>query len=867
MGWWSSFKSFATRNTSSSSSTSTPTKTSTTTTTNLPPQKQDPIRNIDTSGGGVTIRGEQAWSGSSGGGGSSTPISVTSDLSPKQTEQVLASKGYKQAYLSPAGSSTTPTSPTVIKAAKEEVNKPRSYVPPPTKQDVAPTTWWGKNKLAFQTVYTASPFGMTTKIPDEYHDKRETGASRWFNTLSFKEAREGILDQRIKVATAKEQTEAINAFTTKLDAAPEDIKYDVYQAGTADLTFKGVVSTEKEGVTTFSSSALTPSRSQSYYDWEKSKGDTLAKTFLVARSGGAEAVKFYGGGLAIGGVAKGFGIAKVVAKYPKTVKGVQAGLLGLYGTGATVSYITTPKEYKGIRLAEIGGQVAGIGALIYGARSNAKYNKQIAAKNYEKSLQSKHLQNVKQLGLNSKYAKTGYQQVGTGKTLSSSVQKNIASKFGVSQSTVREASLFKQARMVKSSAGFKPYKYSKYGISFSQKTPTGFTEKAYKFKIYASKPVSIEKLTTIGSGKYAFSSRSIFVKGKFISAGSYLSKTTKVSSFDYGRGVKEASYLTETRLITKPYKATSFKGLWKTVGKTYGTGTTLSTTSTAPDYKNVRGGLRVAKEGSYIFGVKGVGQPTWATKNIYFGDITNAPKSTRIGATDYSAWAKTTSSGGGGSSGGVKTITKTITGGGAIQKIAPVYSINIATPVTRSYTSVAPVVGVATSGLFGASLFAGTSTITKTSNRFSSITTQIPTTLTATTVKQIPKIKTTATVIPITTPTFKYPTPTISTTTGTGRPSTIPTINSLNPFVFALPSFGFAAGTAGIGRVGAKAKYGYTPSYTALAFGITGKKTAPTIGKRYTGLEFRPITKEWANMFKSKGRKSISQKKTSKWFM
>ena len=83
----------------------------------------------------------------------------------------------------------------------------------------------------------------------------------------------------------------------------------------------------------------------------------------------------------------------------------------------------------------------------------------------------------------------------------------------------------------------------------------------------------------------------------------------------------------------------------------------------------------------------------------------------------------------------------------------------------------------------------------------------------------------------------------------------IPAIPFIAPFVF-----GFAGGKKGYGRVKTKAKYGYTPSYTALAFGIVGKKKAPTIGKRYTGLEFRPITKQWAAQFNGGTRKRDKRK-------
>jgi len=62
--------------------------------TDLPPKTQEPVRVIDTNKGSVTIRGDDAWKksggGSSGGGGGSSQIvSVKTELSTEQTQQVL----------------------------------------------------------------------------------------------------------------------------------------------------------------------------------------------------------------------------------------------------------------------------------------------------------------------------------------------------------------------------------------------------------------------------------------------------------------------------------------------------------------------------------------------------------------------------------------------------------------------------------------------------------------------------------------------------------------------------------------------------------------------------------------------------------
>lgn len=63
------------------------------------------------------------------------------------------------------------------------------------------------------------------------------------------------------------------------------------------------------------------------------------------------------------------------------------------------------------------------------------------------------------------------------------------------------------------------------------------------------------------------------------------------------------------------------------------------------------------------------------------------------------------------------------------------------------------------------------------------------------------------------------------------------------PF-FALPFFSFGGGAGGIGsgKVKSKGFFKYTPSYTALVYGIKGKQ--PKI-KQFKGFELRPITSSW----------------------
>jgi len=85
-------------------------------------------------------------------------------------------------------------------------------------------------------------------------------------------------------------------------------------------------------------------------------------------------------------------------------------------------------------------------------------------------------------------------------------------------------------------------------------------------------------------------------------------------------------------------------------------------------------------------------------------------------------------------------------------------------------------------------------------------------------------------------------TPTPPTPFVTGVPPT-----PLIPF-FAIPRLDI---TGGIGRVPVRARYGYTPSYSAFVFKIYGRKTPPRFGERYTGFQLRKIPRKfrWAKVF------------------
>jgi hypothetical protein len=108
---------------------------------------------------------------------------------------------------------------------------------------------------------------------------------------------------------------------------------------------------------------------------------------------------------------------------------------------------------------------------------------------------------------------------------------------------------------------------------------------------------------------------------------------------------------------------------------------------------------------------------------------------------------------------------------------------------------------------------------------------------------QIPKEETKTIQEPILTPvTPRMTTPRTPTPTPKQPPFTPPP--------FALPAMrGFSSRKGGLGRIGAKPKYGYTPSFTALIGGIRGKERKGSLkGGKYSGFEFRPVTSGFLKM-------------------
>jgi len=360
---------------------------------------------------------------------------------------------------------------------------------------------------------------MTTTLPDKYHRLRKSGGSKWTNTLTIKEAASGLLDQRVKVANRDRQITAINTFNTKVSNAPDDVKYTYYQAGRKELAMAGITTKEKDGELQVFSPWLKPSTSQNVYDWRGNKGRPVVKGLVATRAFSSEAAKFVGVGLGAGylagGALKGLGtVAPRVAKVSTT--GLKVGgyaMVGAWGAGSTYSIIKTPKEDRGIRYAEVGGQAFGIGSLFYSSYAAKKSNAKSVAKNYKIQQQAARLDNVQKYGQYSKFAKTGYKQVGKGKVLSPSVQKGLAKQFGVSQSTIRESSIYRQTLKVKSPTGVKPYTSGKWGISMSQTTAGKTQQIGGTFRFYRGKPTSLTFSKTQSFGKYSLTSQAT-PKGK-----------------------------------------------------------------------------------------------------------------------------------------------------------------------------------------------------------------------------------------------------------------------------------------------------------------------------------------------------------------
>jgi len=245
----------------------------------------------------------------------------------------------------------------------------------------------------------------------------------------------------------------------------------------------------------------------------------------------------------------------------------------------------------------------------------------------------------------------------------------------------------------------------------------------------------------------------------------------------------------------------------------------MATRNQAQFYKNY-GAYSVAKKGEYLFSVKGVGQPSLATKNIPVQDFSKfVPKPTKGFSKTPFKFVGSTKQTAGFSSTGNKGVSKTKAISNNLLKtnldITP--TINTVTIKPAVKATLFPLKTLGT----GSVLAVGTLGAVMNRNKINTVTAnkikvkqiQQPKIISIVKIKSVPSLVSTQTTTPFT------PTPLINIGVTTPAP--------INPLVFGglqLPTFGFDGGKNGYGNVGAKAKYGYTPSYTALAFGITGKK-------------------------------------------
>ena len=122
-----------------------------------------------------------------------------------------------------------------------------------------------------------------------------------------------------------------------------------------------------------------------------------------------------------------------------------------------------------------------------------------------------------------------------------------------------------------------------------------------------------------------------------------------------------------------------------------------------------------------------------------------------------------------------------------------------------------------------------------------------------------PSLSTSISISPSPSPSFPSPSISISPSPSPSpSPSMSPSISpSFSPSPIIIPPFPASSMGAGfnwgLGKVGTRKITGYTPSFTALAFGLRGKKRKPTFRGKYTGLELRKIPKGWS-IFKAMKR-------------
>lgn len=379
-----------------------------------------------------------------------------------------------------------------------------------------------------------------------------------------------------------------------------------------------------------------------------------------------------GGGLRITDATVRGGTVYASVTQSTIVGGRTAQILKATGTGAlfvagaglyTAGKIQQKKQYEAA-YGDVGadvfkyetiGELAGLGILLgesaYKSAQQRRINEEIARKNYERQLKAQRLRNIRDYGQYSQYAKVSYQGAGRGQKLTEAQAKELAKLYaeatGVSKAKattlVKEGALYRQTLRVGSPAGFKPYVTDKYALVSSTKTASGSRELAFEFTKRGSRLQNIIIKTTTGKGRYALTS--VFEKARYTplqpdknlrlqktiiskivkSRGTQIGSQTirgfdvenrLVQSYPYG---KERLQVGEALKLGLPkYAEKDLAAIFKKAGVSARTSALpiKNLRIEQPFFRDVGGGLKVAREGQYQFIQAGKGGRQVALKNI-----------------------------------------------------------------------------------------------------------------------------------------------------------------------------------------------------------------------------------------------------------
>lgn len=145
----------------------------------------------------------------------------------------------------------------------------------------------GKTWDYIKAGYTATPFGTSVKLPDEYLEARkpvEVGGKAGFvgigiptgislYSLDYGTALAGVKAERQKKLTAEQDIELVNELARITEEAPEELQYDVQQKGIKILESRGIRGEldDKTGLISFTSPSFKTSKSYNIYEYEKAK--------------------------------------------------------------------------------------------------------------------------------------------------------------------------------------------------------------------------------------------------------------------------------------------------------------------------------------------------------------------------------------------------------------------------------------------------------------------------------------------------------------------------------------------------------------------------------------------------------------------